>query len=138
MNCPEVGIANLAPNLAFPVTGTFWQATQPISFPYATRSDTFTAAGNGTTVNVATTPLSQFAVQLTGTGAAATLWTAVLEGSLDGVTFSTILTHNTAIGNGVVLWLSASVAPCLYFRSRLVSVTLGSATNVVATILGIP
>ena len=103
---------------------------------FSTRSDTYTQTGNGVTVDVSATPMEYYAVQVNGTDAAATGWTAVLEGSLDGTNFTTILSHATATGDGAVLWSGTNVSPCLYFRSRVSALTLGSATNIVVTILG--
>lgn len=102
-----------------------------------TRFDTFIVAGNGTVIDCSNAPFSSFAVQVKGTGAAATLWTAVLEGTLDMVNYTTILTHTQAIGDGVVLFLGALPSPVLAYRARVVSLTLGTATNIVVTILGI-
>jgi hypothetical protein len=104
----------------------------------SSRSDTFTGTGNGTTVDVSAQGMGRFGIQVKGTGASATSWTVVLEGSLDGTNFETILTHNTAEGDGGVVWSGANYVPCLYFRSRCSALSLGSATNVVATIVGKP
>ena len=103
---------------------------------YRARFDTFTVAANGTTADVYTRPCRMFSIQCKGTGAAATAWSIVLEGSNDGTNFSTLLTHNTATGDGVTLFTGPNMYPCLYFRSRLVSVTLGSATNIICWITG--
>jgi hypothetical protein len=103
---------------------------------YRSRSDTFTVAGNGTTVNASSTPLKHYSVQVKGTGAAASAWEVRLEASLDGVNFSQVLQHITSTGDGAILW-ATTPAPSLYFRSRCVSVTLGSATNLIVTILGV-
>lgn len=105
---------------------------------YAQRSDTYTGTGNGTTVDVSTAPLSTFAISVKGTGAAATVWTAVLEGSLDGTNFTTILTHTNVTGDGLSLFIGTAFAPARYFRSRVSALTLGSATNIVIAILGVP
>lgn len=106
---------------------------------YASRSDTYTGAANGTTVDASTRPMRAFGMQVKGTGASATSWTVVLEGSLDGTNFTTLLTHtNTTQADGSVLWSSAAHTPCLYFRSRCTAVVLGGATNIVCTILGVP
>lgn len=102
--------------------------------PFSTRADTFTTTANGTTVNVATTPMKFFGIQVTQTGAV-TSWDVRLEGSLDNVSFSTILTHTNVTGSGAVLWLTTP-APSLYFRSRCSGLVLGAGTNVIATILG--
>lgn len=105
---------------------------------YGTRSDTFTSTGNGTAVDVSTRPMRKFGLQVKGTGATPTSWTVVLEGSLDGTNYTTILTHvNGTNADGAVVWSSAVETPCLYFRARCSALTLGGATNVVATILGV-
>jgi len=103
---------------------------------FATRSDTYTVAASGTTVNKSAAPVTAFAVQVKGTGAAPTSWTVVLEASLDNVNFSTVLTHKTSTGDGAVMWSGSLLSPTLYFRSRCTAISLGSATNIVVTILG--
>ena len=119
------------------------QATTPVSGsvsiinPSSTRSDTYTATGNGTTINVTANPLQSFTLQVKGTDAAATTWDVRLEGSLDNANFSTILTHTNATGDGAVLWAGAVLSPLLYFRSRCAGLVLGPATNIIATILGV-
>lgn len=111
----------------------------PTAKSFATRSDTFTAAGNGTQVDVSARPCSQFALQVKGTGATPTAWNVVLEGSLNGTNYTTIVEHSNAgtfgatSDGGVVQTVAA---PYLYFRARCVSITLGSATNMIATIVG--
>lgn len=112
----------------------------PVVPGFATRSDTFTAAANGTTVDVSTRPCRRFGLQVKGTGAAASAWNVVLEGSLNNSQFTTILEHSNAgefrnAADGETVYVESG-GPFLYFRSRLVSITLGSATNVVATIVG--
>lgn len=113
----------------------------PVKMPSASRADTYTGTGNGTTVDMSTRPCRRFSLQVKGTGAAATAWNVLLEGSLDGTNFTTILQHSSAnpLGanaDGAVVWTDAG-APFLYFRSRsAATLTLGSATNIVATIAG--
>lgn len=146
-------------NASLAVTGTFFQATQPISAAslplptsaateatlaamgglsdlFKTRQDTFTGTGNGTTVTVTTAPLSSFGIQVKGTGASATTWDIRLEGSLDGANFSQILAHTNTTGDGAVLWAGGVFSPALHFRSRVSGLVLGGASNVVVTILG--
>lgn len=106
---------------------------------WATRSDTYTTTANGTQVDVSTRPSRAFGLQVKGTGVAAASWTVVLEGSLDGTNYTTVLTHQSGTNSdGAVAWSSAVLTPCLYFRSRCTALSLGSATNIVATILGVP
>lgn len=101
-----------------------------------TRSDTFTGTGNGVTVDASAVGFKHFALQVTETGTV-TSWTVVLEGSIDGTTFTTILSHTKAgDGSGVTVWDPRAV-PCLYFRARCTALTLGAGTDVVARILGL-
>ena len=69
------------------------------------------------------------------TSTAAT-WTVVLEGSLDGVTYTTILSHSNSDGTAVK-WTAANLYPVRYFRSRCSALTLNGGTSVVASIVGI-
>jgi len=112
----------------------------PVGAFFSTRADTYTGTGNGTAVDVSTKPCSKFALQLKGTGAAASVWTVRLEGSLDGTNYYEVMRHASTnpIGNnadGEIVWCTAG--PFLYFRSRCSdTLTLGSATNIVVTIVG--
>lgn len=108
-----------------------------ISTPnFATRQDIFTAVGDGETVDRTTAPLKKFGLQVKSTGSPATNWEVVLEGSLDGVNFSEVLNHTQGVGDGQVMWSGPLDSPCLHFRSRVLSLTLGTATNIAVTILG--
>lgn len=112
----------------------------PVGTYFSTRSDTYTTTANGTQVDVSVKPCSKFSLQVKGTGAAATAWNIILEGSLDGTNYTQIIQHSSAnaLGadtDGATVWTVAG--PFLYFRSRsAATLTLGSATNVVATIVG--
>ena len=103
---------------------------------FATRQDTFTATGNGATVDKSAAPVKKFGLQVKGTGAAPTSWDVKLEGSLDGTNFSEVLDHATGIGDGAIMWSGVLDSPCLYFRSRVAALSLGTATDIVVTILG--
>lgn len=99
------------------------------------RSDTFTTTGAGTTVDCSSSPKKFFTIQATATGAV-TSWSIVLEGSLDNVTFTTLLTHtNVDPGSGGAKFSTAGT-PFLYFRSNCTAFVLGGGTNVIVTILG--
>lgn len=101
------------------------------------RADTYITTGNGTTINASTAPIKQFAVQVKGTGAGAGAWDVRLEGSLDGTNFTQIIQHTNVDTDGAVKWQVAGISsPILYFRSRCAGLTLGGATNIVVTILG--
>ncbi len=102
-----------------------------------TGTDTYTAPGNGTIIALPDNPVQSFSILVVGTGAAPTAWEVVLEGSNNGVNFTTILTHKNDLHiNGETRYTGANHYPSLYYRSRCVSVTLGSATDIVAIIVG--
>lgn len=98
------------------------------------RSDTFTGTASGVVVSSIASPVKFFAVQVKGTGAAATLWDVRVECSLDNVNFSQVLAHATGDGDGIVKASSAFLCP--YFRSRVHALTLAPATNIVVTLMG--
>jgi hypothetical protein len=102
-----------------------------VSQPFVSRTDTYTVAANGVTVATAGTPCRSFALQLTGTTGTATAWSVVLEGSLDGTTFTTIITHVSGTNANGATVVGLSNGPWLYLRTRLVSVTLSPATALV-------
>jgi hypothetical protein len=110
--------------------GATW--VQPM---YATRSDTYTATGSGTTVDISKRVMGAFSIQVVGTGGAATVWDVRIEGSNDNVNFTQIIAHTNADGDGLVK-ANATYFPCLYFRSRCAGLTLGIATNIIVYITG--
>lgn len=129
----------------------FQQAEAAASFPvviasdqspitttsFKTTSDTFTTTANGTTVDCTAQPVKQFSLQVTKTGTV-TSWDVRLEGSLDGVTFTTILTHtNVSPGDTLTTFNGASAYPVLYFRARCAGLIIGAGTNIIATVLGV-
>ncbi len=101
--------------------------------PKLSRSDSFSGASTGSTLDVTRCPCKSFGIQVRpGT---ATSWTVVVEGSLDGVNFDTIITHaDTNPGSNKTLWSGAVNYPCLYYRARAVA-TNG---NLTAIIIGLP
>lgn len=102
-------------------------------------SDVFTVAASGTTIDQTACPLTYFGLAVKGTGGAPTAFNVVLEGSLDGTNWTTILTATEATpGDGKIIWQAAGIAnTVMYIRSRLVSITLGPASNVVARWVGV-
>lgn len=86
-----------------------------------------------------TNPCSIWALQAKGTGAALGAWAVALEGSLDGTNFTSLGLSHTSPGDadGAMKWLTAP-APALYVRFNPTIITLGGATNLVLTALGMP
>jgi hypothetical protein len=99
------------------------------------RSDTYTGTGSGTAIDVSSVPCSRMGIQVKGTGAAPTSWTVLLEGSINGTDYDTLATHDTAEGDGGILFVPLP-APVKKFRSRCSALSLGGATNIVASIIG--
>lgn len=94
--------------------------------------DTYTTTGTG---NILQGPNKSFSIQVKGTGTAAGSWSVTLEGSNDGVNFTTIATHSSGDGSTV---FTTATWPCMYFRSNCGSLTLNTATNIVVSIMGMP
>lgn len=113
---------------------TYGLDVDPTRVPFATRQDTYTGATSGTAVDASSGPFKYYSIQVKGTGTGAFAWSVVLEGSLDNTTWSTLLTHAATDGSTIS---TTGPAPMKYFRSRCASVTLGSATNLVTTIVGL-
>jgi hypothetical protein len=114
-------------------------ANQPLgkrNSQVSSRSDTFTTTGTGQVVS-SVLGFSRYSlqVQVVGAGAVPTTWTVNLEGSLDGVNYTTIIYSGDVIGQGVI-WIGDMVAPSLYIRSNCIALSLGSATSILVTILG--
>ncbi len=101
------------------------------------RSDSYTGTTSGVTITATSNPFKAYSIQLVGQGTAASLWDVRLEGSLDGSNFDQILQHTNTTGDGKVVFSGSLVAPSLYFRSRCAGLTLGTATSVLVTIVGI-
>ena len=98
-------------------------------------SDTKTVTGAGTRLNfTAYGPVTEWALQVSGTGAAPTAWTVNLEISLDGVTFQRVIQHTTTDLNGAVKFATGFAA--LHAQIYVASLQLGTATDIVITALG--
>lgn len=80
-------------------------------------------------------PFATYAVSVKGTGGVPTSWTVVLEGSLDGVNFTTLTTHNAADGSTV--WDTAGKAT-LFVRPNVTALTLGPATDIRVIVVAVP
>ena len=80
--------------------------------------------------------LKSYGIAVKGTGAVSKSWTVLLQGSLDNVNFSTILTHSTTTGDGAVLWSGSVLSTALHFRINVTSLNLGSASNIVVRVVG--
>lgn len=94
-----------------------------------------TAAGAASIASSAA-PFATYAMSVKGTGGAASSWSVTLDGSLDGVNYTTILTHSATDGSTV--WETTGKA-ANFVRVNVGSLTLGgSATAIVVVIVAVP
>lgn len=70
--------------------------------------------------------LSKHAIQVKGTGAAATSWSVTLEGSLDDTNWTVLATHSATDGATVVV----VDKPALHVRVNVGSLSLSPATDI--------
>lgn len=101
------------------------------------KTQVFTVTGNGTTIDCSSAPAKSFSLQVKGVGAAPTAWDVILEGSNDGSTFSQIAQHQTVDTDGVIKFTGTGFFPCKKFRARVASLTLGPATGLTVSTLGV-
>lgn len=76
----------------------------------------------------------RYAIQVKGVGAAATTWSVTLEGSLDNVNWTTILTHANADVDGTTKW-DGGGKPCMFVRANVGTLTLAPATALAVTVV---
>ncbi len=123
-----------------PITGAVSQVSSSIPWSMGVIStaatNSFTATGSSPSVTASLFPVKSYAIQIKGTGSAATVWDARLEGSMDNSNFTQILQHTNTTGDGVIVFSGALVAPSVYIRCRIAGLTLAPATAIVCNILG--
>lgn len=103
-------------------------------------TDTFTTTGVGASGSKTSSaqPFRYYTLVVKATGTV-TSWTVLLEGSLDGTNWTTLVTHtNAAPGDGLAIFETTAPQPVTYVRLRCSAITLGAGTNVVATALALP
>jgi|GEM_PF-5738260 len=103
-----------------------------------TRTDTFTTPGSGVIIDTSLRPLSVFAIAVEGVGGTPVSWDVRLEGSLDGSKWTKILQHTHITAETESIYSGSNRNPCLFIRSNCVDLSLGLATAIKVTILGVP
>lgn len=82
-------------------------------------------------------PFATYSMQVKGTGATPTAWTVALEGAEDNTNWTTIVTHaNGAQVDGVTV-SDATGKPFLFVRLNVTALTLGPATDIKVTAVGV-
>lgn len=94
--------------------------------------ETFTSLTTGQAIKVGLhTVFKSFALEVEQVGGSGASWTVLLEGSLDGVNYTTILTHaDEDPGSGQIIFSGAAKYPALWHRVRVLELSLGSATGI--------
>ena len=103
-----------------------------------THTDSFTSTGLGAAISVTYTPIQFVSMVVKGVPVSATAWNIYLDGSLDGVNYTHILDDTSATeADGEVLYGGSTNSPTLYLRTNAVGLTLGAASSVSVTVLGV-
>jgi hypothetical protein len=86
-----------------------------------------------------TQKLSRFSLEVDQTNGSGASWVINLEGSMDGAKWTPILTHsNLSPGDTQIESLGAGSFPCLWRRVNVISISLGSNTNLAVKYEGMP
>jgi hypothetical protein len=99
---------------------------------------TFTATSTGALATISApggAPFATYAILVKGTDGSLTSWTVNLEGSLNGVDWTTICTHNSTAGSTV--WDTNGKA-CTSVRANVSALTLNTATSVTVIVVAVP
>lgn len=91
--------------------------------------------------DVHTAPLQHFAIQVTGSTGTPSGWDVRLEGSLDGVTYKNLISHQVSDGSGTIKFSTqtslGTFSPINFFQAYVSSLTLNSSSSkITVTILG--
>jgi len=94
----------------------------------------FTTTGTSEEIDCTERPISQFSIQATSSGSP-TLWTAILEGSINGSNWDSMITNTNVIGLNIIQ--VTPIGPVRYFRVRVTSLTLLSAPSININVFGV-
>jgi hypothetical protein len=75
-----------------------------------------------------------FAIEVATPSGAITSWAVNIEGSLDGVNWTSLATHNANIGTTQF----AVDKPCNFMRANVTALTLGTAPSITVIIAAVP
>ena len=97
---------------------------------------TATSAGALAPVSVESV-LRAFSLQVVGVPSPATSWSVDLEGSLDAINYSQIVSHITIDGDKKIVSSGPGLKYVKHFRINVIDLTLGSATSLKILVLGV-
>ncbi len=110
--------------------------TNPVDVQTAfkTHNSGFDTTGSGTTQDNTLAPKQTYSMTVFSDNGTATSWTVDLEASFDGSRWTTILTHSKLIdGEAGIEFVTDKL--CNYVRFTCTELTLGTANNILATII---
>ena len=97
-------------------------------------SESFTAVATGTAIDLSHSPTTMYVMQITDVGGVTTSYTVVVEGSIDGVTYTTLSTYTNATpGKDTLQWTTNK--PARYIRMRCSAIVLNTATSISAKLM---
>ena len=94
--------------------------------PFTTQTVSLFAAAAGTPLTLVS-PYTSFGFQVAGVGGTLWDWDANLQGSLDGVTYTTLINHTMPNGQGATKWTVDK--PVMYLKSTMVLLSMGGAST---------
>ncbi len=97
----------------------------------------FTTTGAGK-VYPSSMAVRSYSIAVCGEGGSLNSWSVTLQGSLDGVHFTTILTHDNGTTECTGLSTGASFYPYSFVRANCGSLDLGAAADALVNIIGTP
>lgn len=100
-------------------------------------SDEYTGPADGTTLNTAGVAYKYFSLQVDETNGTVSAWEVLLEGSNNGTTWQTLVTHTKVDGGNGGLRFNQIPSSVLYFRTRCVSLSGSSTPTIVAIPVGV-
>jgi hypothetical protein len=101
-------------------------------------NNTFAVAATGVQTTIATglvQGIKYLSLSVTGSIVPADDWVVLLEGSLDGNGWATLLSHSLANGDSAIVTLAVPT-PCNYFRVNCTTLALGAAASILVNVYG--
>lgn len=151
---------NLPPNLSISLTMTAQAPGRPTSpsssavlfttsaapFSYLlplslVGTQRFTVAGDGGgygDIFPLSTAVKSYSVSVCGEGGSLSSWSVAIQGSLDGVHFTTFMTHDNGTTECNTISTTSSFYPYTYIRAVCNSLDLGTATDALVSMVGLP
>jgi len=101
---------------------------------FVTQTHSLAAAGTSIPLTLVK-PTNNYSFQVGGVADTLDVWHAELQGSVDGVNYSTLIKHTVLVDtDNVVLWTADK--PVIFLRSKMIMITLGGATGAKMHLLG--